>query len=65
MPALNVVSKIKHYACKEINYQRETDREERSVDKKQPEFRCRDVKTIAQVGANPKRVTLKKCKYAL
>jgi len=35
MLALDVISKIKHYTGKEVNYQRETNRQERSVDEKQ------------------------------
>jgi len=35
MLTLDVVSKIKYYTGKEVNYQRETNRQERSVDEKQ------------------------------
>lgn len=65
MSAFDIVPEIQYYTRKEVNYERETNRKERSVDKKQPEFRCWDIKTLAQVGANPERITFKKSEYPL
>lgn len=40
MSAFDIVPEIQYYTRKEVNYERETNRKERSIDKKQPEFRC-------------------------
>ena len=65
MLALDVISKIKDYTGKEVNYQRETNWQERSVDEKQSQFRRRNIKTLAQVGTYPERVTFKKSENSL
>jgi methylthioribose-1-phosphate isomerase len=63
--AFNIITKIKHNARKKINYQRETNRQKRSINKEKSYFRDRDIKTLAQIGTNPKGVTFKKSEYSL
>jgi hypothetical protein len=58
--ALNIIAKIQYYPRKEINYQRETNGNERCVNKEKPYFGDRNIKALAQISANPKGVTFKK-----
>jgi|GEM_PF-5770264 hypothetical protein len=65
MPALNIITKIQHNPRKKVNYQRETNRKKRSINKEKPYFRYRNIKTLAQIGTNPEGVTFKKGEYSL
>jgi hypothetical protein len=63
--AFYIVAYIQHNACEKVNNKRETNRQEGRINKKQPYFRNRDIKTLAQVSANPERVPFKKCDQPL
>ncbi len=65
MPALYIVTDIKHNPCEEINYQWETNGKKGRINEKQPDLRDRNIKALAKVGANTKRVTFKKGQYSL
>jgi hypothetical protein len=50
MLPLNVFTEIKHYPCKKVNDQRETDRQKRGINKKQAYLGDRDIKAFTKVG---------------
>jgi len=60
-----IIADIQYYPCKEIKYERETYRQEWWVDKEKPDLVDRYIKALAQVSANPKRVSFKKGEYSL
>ena len=59
MHPFHIIANIQHNAGENVKYQRETDCQERGIDKKQAYFADGNMKTLAQVGANPKRITFK------
>jgi hypothetical protein len=61
----NIVADIEYDAGKNVHDKRETDRQKRGVDKKQPYFGDRHVKFFAKVGTYPERISFKKGNYAL
>ncbi len=56
----DVIADIEHNAGKKIKDKRETNGEKRGINKKQPDFGYRNMETLAQIGANTKRVSFKK-----
>ena len=65
MYTFHIVTNIKHYTGEYVEYERESYRQEWRVDKEKPDFVDRYIKALTQIGANPKRVSFKKCKYSL
>ena len=65
MLPLKISAKIKHYAGKEVKYQRETNGKKRGVNKKQAYLIYRNVEAFANVGTNAERVSFEKSDYPL
>ena len=65
MLPLNVFAEIKHYPGEKVKYQRETYRQERSVNKKQAYLGNRYIKAFAEVSTHAERVSFKKGDYPL
>lgn len=61
MCSFDIVAEIQHDAGKKVKYQREANRNKGNVDEKQAYFADRNMETFAQIRANAKRITFKKC----
>jgi hypothetical protein len=56
---------IQYNTCEEVKYERKAYRQERGVDKEEPDLGDRNIKTFAKIGAYAKRVPFKKSEYSL
>jgi hypothetical protein len=65
MDAFNVVTDIQHNTGKDVEDERETYRQKRRIDKKQPYFIDGNIKALAEIGTYPERISFKKCNDAL
>ena len=60
-----IVPDIQHYAGEYVKYQRKANGQEGRINEKKPYLTDGNIKTFAQVSANPERVPLKESKNTL